>query len=149
MKRLKELRNAIPLTQQEVADKLGLDRVSYARYENGTRIPTIETLEKLSDYFGVTTDYLLGRTDIPNIYAHEGIRFPDGREGVLLTTQKNLPARERKQVEDEVLRAIEGPQTGDSSGSLSDAKALEQRIREIVCQELSKRDAGIDDSPIL
>lgn len=49
------------LTQDEVADKLGVARQTYSRYENGQRECSFETLRKLADYLNVSTDYLLGR----------------------------------------------------------------------------------------
>lgn len=59
---LKELRNNRGLTQIEVAKGLGVTQPTYQQWETGKRSPTSETLLKLADYFGVTTDSLLGRT---------------------------------------------------------------------------------------
>lgn len=59
---LKELRNNRGLTQFEVAKGLGVTQPTYQQWETGKRSPTSETLLKLADYFGVTTDSLLGRT---------------------------------------------------------------------------------------
>lgn len=64
--RLKKLRKEKKLSQQELADKLGINRSTYARYETSTTEPDYETLRKLADFFGVTVDYILGRTNIPN-----------------------------------------------------------------------------------
>lgn len=64
MLRLKELRGE--LTQAQIAEKLNLARETYRNYENGTREPDQKTLSDLADYFNVSVDYLLGRTDIPN-----------------------------------------------------------------------------------
>ena len=60
-KRLKELRIKKGLSQQNLGDLIGVTKVSICGYENGTRIPTIENLIKLSDTLGITIDYLLGR----------------------------------------------------------------------------------------
>lgn len=57
--KLKDLRIAKGLTQQELAENLSLARVTYAQYELGKREPSIETLRKLATYFNVTTDFLL------------------------------------------------------------------------------------------
>lgn len=65
MKNLRSARNSLGLTQQQVADSLGIERPSYARYETGDRQPDVSTLIKLSQLLGVTTDYLLGLTDNP------------------------------------------------------------------------------------
>ncbi|NLK53214.1 MAG: helix-turn-helix transcriptional regulator [Syntrophomonadaceae bacterium] len=64
--RLKDLRAAKKKKQHEVADYLGITRPAYTAYESGNRQPDFETLQKLADYFNVSTDYLLGRTDVPN-----------------------------------------------------------------------------------
>lgn len=64
--RLTSLRKKKNKTQQELADYLGLTRPAYTAYERGNRSPDYDTLQKIADYFGVTTDYLLGRTEIRN-----------------------------------------------------------------------------------
>jgi len=69
--RLKMLRTQHRKTQQEVADLLGITRQGYAKYENNLGEPDNSTLTKLADYFGVSTDYLLGRTDIPSLTQQE------------------------------------------------------------------------------
>ena len=52
------------LSQTQLADYLYLDRTSISKYETGKQIPETPTLEKLSEFFGVSIDYLLGKTDI-------------------------------------------------------------------------------------
>jgi HTH-type transcriptional regulator, competence development regulator len=59
--RLKNLRENSGLNQTQAAEKLGLSRVNYNRYENGEREPDNATLSRLADFFDVTTDDLLGR----------------------------------------------------------------------------------------
>lgn len=61
--RLKSLRTQHKKTQQEMADVLGISRQGYAKYENNLGEPDNSTLARLADYFKVSTDYLLGRTD--------------------------------------------------------------------------------------
>lgn len=65
MNRLRLLRNEKNLTQQQVADALGIERSLYARYEYGSRTPPVDNLIKLSEFFNVTTDYLLELSDEP------------------------------------------------------------------------------------
>lgn len=67
MIRLRELRKARHLTQEQLAEKFGVQKITISRYENGEREPTFETLNGLASFFGVTVDYLLGRTDEPNV----------------------------------------------------------------------------------
>lgn len=58
--KLKELREQTGLSQYELAPLLNLGRATYANYEIGKTQPTIETLCKIADYFGVSLDYLCG-----------------------------------------------------------------------------------------
>lgn len=62
--RLKKLRNELNLTQRELSEKLNVSKGSIAMYETGKRSPDNDFLSKLADFFDVSTDYLLGRTDI-------------------------------------------------------------------------------------
>ena len=57
--RLKILRKQRRKTQQQIADLLGISRQAYSYYENGSRQPDIESLQKLSDYFDVSIDSLV------------------------------------------------------------------------------------------
>lgn len=63
MKRLKELRIKRDLSQQYVADVLGVSQQAYANYEAGKREPDFDTIVKLAVFFGVTTDYLFEKSD--------------------------------------------------------------------------------------
>ena len=65
--RIATLRKINKLSQYELADRLGFSRGKLANYEQGSRQPDYETLQKLADFFDVTTDYLLGRTDNPDL----------------------------------------------------------------------------------
>lgn len=53
--------------RQEVAYDVGISRASLEYYEKGKRKPDIEILAKFADYFGVSADYLLGRTDVKTV----------------------------------------------------------------------------------
>jgi len=59
--RLKEIRRENKLTQQQIADYLGITQSAYAYYETGRSMIDIETLKKLADYYRVSLDYLAGR----------------------------------------------------------------------------------------
>ena len=65
--RLKELRKMKGLTQRELADILGINEVSYQRYEYGLSYPTFKKLIIIADYFMVSIDYLVGRSNNPII----------------------------------------------------------------------------------
>ena len=57
--RLKSLRTSRDLSQQEVADRLSINRSTYARYELSKTQPDFETLEKIAAFYDVTTDYII------------------------------------------------------------------------------------------
>ena len=50
------------LSQEQVARLLGVDRSTISSYESNVRQPPLDTLSRIADVFGVSTDYLLGRT---------------------------------------------------------------------------------------
>ena len=60
-KRLREVRKSKKITQQELADRLGIKRNTYSDWENGKTEPSFENLIKLADLFEVSLDCLLGR----------------------------------------------------------------------------------------
>lgn len=73
--RLKSLRKNKKLTQSDMANMLGITRQGYAKYENDESEPDLATIDKLAEFFNVTTDYLLGRSDImnPRLFENAGI----------------------------------------------------------------------------
>ncbi|WP_203334325.1 helix-turn-helix domain-containing protein [Planococcus beigongshangi] len=64
--RLKNLRTRRNITQSDLAKRIGVARTTYAMYEQGQREPDYETLQRLADFYEVSVDYLLGRTETPN-----------------------------------------------------------------------------------
>ena len=67
--RLRGLRKAKELTQQQLAKYVGISKSSINMYERGEREPGLVMLETIADFFNVDLDYLLGKSDIPNKYA--------------------------------------------------------------------------------
>ncbi len=63
--RLAKLRKDRDETQADVAKHLGIERTTYGKYETGGIQPPIEVVLKLAEYYGVTTDYLLGNDKTP------------------------------------------------------------------------------------
>ena len=61
--RLFELRKEKSLSQEDAAKEIGIAYRSYRRYEAGEREPDASTLVLVADYYGVSIDYLVGRTD--------------------------------------------------------------------------------------
>ena len=62
--RIRALRKQSDMTQEEVADRLNVTKQTISQYERGLRRPDMESLEEISEFFNVSTDYLLGKSDI-------------------------------------------------------------------------------------
>ena len=59
--RLKELRKKRNISQAELGKLLGVTKVSISGYENGTRVPSMEVLLNIVNFFDISADYILGR----------------------------------------------------------------------------------------
>ncbi len=64
--RFKKLRKERKVPQQQLADVMGVKLRAYQFYETETHEPGIQSLIALADFYDVTIDYLVGRTDTPN-----------------------------------------------------------------------------------
>lgn len=58
------LRNVHGYSQEEIAEKIGISRQAYAKWENGATIPDIEKCKRLSDLYGITIDSLIKTTTV-------------------------------------------------------------------------------------
>lgn len=67
--RLRELRNATKLSQEATAQRVGISKISYQRYESGERDIPGDVLTRLSVLFDVSTDYIMMATDDPERYS--------------------------------------------------------------------------------
>lgn len=86
--RLKELRTAKALTIQQLCEQIGINHNTYAKYERNERDVSTETLSMLADFYGVTTDYLLGREEQPNPLATLNIKVNNDK---FIETFQSLP----------------------------------------------------------
>ena len=64
---LRKLRKEHKLTQVQLQMQTGIEQSLLSKFENGERIPTTETLVLLADFYNVSIDYLLCRTNNPQI----------------------------------------------------------------------------------
>lgn len=99
--RIKELAKARGITLGALEEKLGLSRNSIYTIKN--KKPSAERLQLIADYFGVSTDYLLGRTDNPAI-ATDGQTPPDDIDEIIA----NAMMFDGKPLTDDDKRAIRG-----------------------------------------
>ena len=99
-KRLATVRKKQNLSQYALADRLGFSRGQIANYEQGKRQPDYETLIKIADFFGVSTDYLLGVTDNPSRDETKEQKLKDFIE------QPGVPYDETRYIPEEKLKPL-------------------------------------------
>lgn len=77
--RIKELRMNKSLSQEQLADRLGVTKQAISQMERGVRKPSVPMLEALCDFFNVSADYLLGKEDVTiRLVDGDGIKKLDG-----------------------------------------------------------------------
>lgn len=101
---LKALRKQKGVTAKTVADDLNILPDTYRNYEVGRREPNLETLKAISDYFGVSADYLIGKDVPPPEYLTESEK---DLEACILEKYKQLPESYRKKFLQGVMEAVE------------------------------------------
>lgn len=67
LRRLRDLREDLDLKQADIANILGIQQTVYSRYERGFQNIPLDYLVYLADYYKVSVDYILGRTDIKEL----------------------------------------------------------------------------------
>ena len=88
--RLTELRKYFKMTQAIASERMNIGRSTLNNYENGIREPSIDTLKSIADFYDVTVDYLLGRTE------DSTSRLTHGQQ-LLLQASKNATDEEIEQ----------------------------------------------------
>ena len=96
MNRLKQLREEYGLTQADVGQILGLTSQAYSYYENGKRDISTESLIKLSDFYNVSTDYILKITDIRSCKLNSNLL----KINIDMKNYKEPTEFQKKQIED-------------------------------------------------
>lgn len=114
MDRLRALREQFGYTQDMVAESLNISRITYVRYESCIRNMRSTELTRAAQLYGVSIDYLLGLTDIPNAY---------------LDTKKEPAPVEREQAQAAAAAALDGE---DDADGVTLTKADRRWIRSLV-----------------
>lgn len=126
-KRLVNLRNKKKISQYALADLLDVDRGRYSKWEQGKARPSYEMLIQLADYFGVTADYLIGRSNEPlgeipvEVVEGEGIAYDENGNVVPISAEAQEIA------------------------ALRTNQALTRRVREIFWEAMNEKDDGKKD----
>ena len=91
---LRLLRTKHRLSQKEIGDIVGISSQAVSKWENSITEPDNESLLKLSKYFNVSTDYLLGNSDEEN----QNIKYDNDLEKVLFSKAKELSDEDKRTV---------------------------------------------------
>ena len=95
---LKLLRNKNKVSQQQLADIIGVTQQSINKYENHKIEPDIQTLIKLAEYFNTSVDYLVGHTDIDHVI-ESLVRYDLNQdEAVLIDKYRRLSPKQKNVV---------------------------------------------------
>ena len=111
--RLIKLRKELNLTQEELAQKIGYTRTAISAWEIGRNEPSNADTIKLAEYFGVSTDYLLGKSDIRNLKSNKESEIPEIR--VIERGAKNMSQKDREKMVNMVKAAFEEAFSDDNS----------------------------------
>ena len=130
--RLKQLRANIQKTQEEVAAELGMTRASYSHLENNRNEPDTSTLAKLSSYYGVTSDYLIGNHNSPSTTSDDHHYY-------------DLTEKDRRDIGDEIDRVLNGLDSKDEVNFYGEPMSKEDkdkmRMAMQTALEIAKREA--------
>ena len=90
--RLKTLRKNKGVTQKQLSVSINVTERAVVAYESGKMKPSFDAINSLADYFDVSTDYLLGRTDNPNLHfvgENPPIASEEFLDNIILDTRQN------------------------------------------------------------
>lgn len=97
--RLRQLREVRGWTQQELADMCGVNKLQVHRYETGITAPPADKLRRLAEVFGVSSDYLLGLTDDPQVLWRDPLLNDDERAVIDVLRREGWPGVAKLSVE--------------------------------------------------
>lgn len=109
---LQILRKNKGLTQEEAANIFEVKLSTYQKYERDAISPPYDTLIKIADFYGVTTDYLLGREPAPNPFADLGLSAASEQE--MLAQYMSFPEEVRAILMDAIVKLAESVKPEDS-----------------------------------
>ncbi len=128
--RLKSLREATGLSQAKLAAELGVRQSTVGGWESGKREPNFNTTISIGDYFGVSVDYLLGRTDDP-LFSQD-IEVDKQSVRTYGPKKEALPPEELAEIRDAISRAVAADPVAAQTAD------IRSYIRQIVREELDR-----------
>ena len=127
---LQQLRKSRGLTQDDLAEILGISLSSYQKYERDAISPSYETLCKIADFYHVTTDYLLGREPATDPFdmlqlpedqksvMERFASFPGDVRAIILDAIKELAEAAKKRQKLDTTTAYTAARDGDAPGTV-------------------------------
>ncbi len=103
IKNLKELRNKAHISQQQLADVIGVSQQSINKYENHNIEPDIQSLILIAEYFNTSVDYLIGHTTIDRVIEEVSEYSLNEEEAGLVDSFRHLTRSQK----DSILTVIE------------------------------------------
>lgn len=142
--RLKQLRNEYKITQKQLAKTLGVGRPTIAGYETKGIQPSYETLNKIADYFKVSTDYLLGRTDEKNLNRDDFYKLNQTAEREYpYNTSKPLQSKDKDAFKD--IDKLNNDSKKDLKTYIEFLKVRQKQLNKENLQSPDKNDKDHDD----
>jgi transcriptional regulator with XRE-family HTH domain len=99
VKNLKKLRNKKGISQQQLADSIGVSQQSINKYENHKIEPDISTLISIANYFSTSIDYLVGHTSINRIIENVKAHDLNADESKLISGYRELNKQEKASIQ--------------------------------------------------
>lgn len=121
--RLKQLRKARNLYQRDVADVINCSQAVYSRYESGERTPSPDILQTLSQFYGVSVDYILGSEPADSLHHMHSDLFPADsggiKHGYQYTPPESVSPDPLSPLKQEILSKLDGLSEDKLSNALS------------------------------
>lgn len=105
---LKLLRKEKGISQQRLADAIGVTQPSINKYENHNIEPELEVLKRLADFFNTSIDYIVGHTDVKQKIEHTEYYALNDREAALIKMYRNLTDFKKQCIEQTMKAFFEG-----------------------------------------
>ena len=146
---LQLLRKNKNLTQEEISDIIGVKLSTYQKYERDAISPPYETLIKIADFYGVTTDYLLGRsTDTPPLSQLASQFNMSALEREIVDGYLSLPEDMREGLMDFLEKAVAKVQAeSKAEAEKAPTTPVEQSEPEVAEVAVAARSFGKNENP--
>lgn len=145
-KRLKALRESVGLNQSQLAEKLGVSRGSISYYENGDRVPDIEFFYRVSKFFNVSLDFLIGEKSGDERPLEDKLSLTSEAIDAIELLSRTVDTKTQLSLADVLNALLLCPEFSDLLFQIDAAANMDEQDATRL-RELSKSKMGIDISP--